>query len=62
MPFDSETAQAFALLRVDMARAGKSLTHLDMLIAAHARSIDATLVTSDRAFTHVPGLRVENWA
>jgi predicted nucleic acid-binding protein len=32
-----------------------------MLIAAHALSIDATLVTADAEFLRIPGLQVENW-
>lgn len=62
LPFDSDTAGRFALLRVEMERRGKALTALDMLIAAHALAVDAVLVTSDRAFSHVPGLKIENWA
>lgn len=62
LPFDSETAGRFALLRVEMQKTGKSVDSFDMLIAAHALSVDATLVTSDKAFSHVPGLRTENWA
>jgi tRNA(fMet)-specific endonuclease VapC len=34
----------------------------DMLIAAHALSLGATLVTSDAAFRHVPDLIVEDWS
>lgn len=33
-----------------------------MLIAAHALSEKTTLVTSDRAFFSIAGLRVEDWA
>ncbi len=34
----------------------------DMLIAAHALSLDHTVVTANhREFSRVPGLRVENW-
>jgi tRNA(fMet)-specific endonuclease VapC len=34
----------------------------DMLIAAHARAIDAVCVTDNVAeFKRVPALRVENW-
>lgn len=62
LPFDREVAQRYGSLRADMQRMGKSLTELDMLIAAHALSIGATLVTSDTAFRHVPGLAVEDWA
>jgi tRNA(fMet)-specific endonuclease VapC len=62
LPFDREVAQRYGSLRADMQRMGKSLTELDMLIAAHALSIGATLVTSDTAFRQVPGLAVEDWA
>jgi tRNA(fMet)-specific endonuclease VapC len=35
---------------------------MDMLIAAHALSLNAVLVTgNEREFRRVPGLRVENW-
>jgi tRNA(fMet)-specific endonuclease VapC len=34
---------------------------MDLLIGAHALSIDAVLVTNDRAFTQLPGLTVEDW-
>jgi tRNA(fMet)-specific endonuclease VapC len=60
--FDSLAAQRYGALRAEMQRLGKSLTALDMLIAAHALSIGATLVSSDAAFRHVPGLAVEDWA
>lgn len=55
------TAAIYADLRVTMERAGKSLSPLDMLIAAHALEAGATLVSGDRAFRHVPGLQVEDW-
>jgi tRNA(fMet)-specific endonuclease VapC len=36
---------------------------LDTLIAAHAVSVGATLITNNtREFTRVPGLHVENWS
>ena len=34
----------------------------DLLIAAHARHIRATLVTNNEAeFRRVPGLKIQNW-
>ncbi|MHA6691860.1 hypothetical protein [Devosia sp. A449] len=34
----------------------------DLLIAAHALSLDLTLITANvREFARVPNLRVENW-
>ncbi len=56
-----ETAERYGRLRAEMRSIGKSLQPLDMLIAAHALEAGATLVTSDRAFSHVPGLAVEDW-
>ncbi len=34
---------------------------MDMLIAVHALATDAVVVTDDRAYSQVPGLRTENW-
>jgi predicted nucleic acid-binding protein len=57
-----QSADRYGLLRAEMQRIGKSLSALDMLIAAHALSLGATLVTTDAAFRHVPGLSVEDWS
>jgi len=61
MPWTDETAQVYGTLRAGLRRSGKTLAPLDMLIAAHALEVGATLVTSDRAFRYVPGLTVEDW-
>jgi len=50
-----------ARMRAQLRYAGWMLPPLEMLIAAHALEIGATLVTSDRAFRFVPSLAVENW-
>ena len=34
---------------------------MDVLIGSHALSVDAILVTNDRAFGQLPGLSVEDW-
>jgi tRNA(fMet)-specific endonuclease VapC len=54
-------AAEFGRLRAAMEKTGRSLAPVDMLIAAHSMSIGVTLVTSDAAFRHVPGLAVEDW-
>jgi tRNA(fMet)-specific endonuclease VapC len=61
LPWTEETAVVYGDLRAAMRRAGRSLQPLDMLIAAHALETGAILVSSDRAFLHVPGLTVEDW-
>jgi tRNA(fMet)-specific endonuclease VapC len=41
---------------------GKTIGPYDLLIAAHARQIDAVLVTNnEREFSRVPGLSLQNW-
>ena len=51
----------YAALRTQLERAGIALGANDLLIAAHAIAVDATLVSADTAFARVPGLKVENW-
>jgi predicted nucleic acid-binding protein len=33
-----------------------------MMIAAHALALDAVLVTGDRVFRRVAGLKIEDWS
>ncbi|MGB7800915.1 type II toxin-antitoxin system VapC family toxin [Buttiauxella sp.] len=60
-PWDSEAAKSYGQLRAAMEKKGKVMGPLDQLIAAHALSRNATIITSDRAFAMVGGLRVEDW-
>ena len=63
LPWGSDEAQAYGTLRFKLERAGKTLSALDMLIAAHAISANATLVTRDKSFAQVEDLRPPvNWA
>lgn len=55
LPFDEAAARAYARLPFKRAR-------FDRLLAAHALSIGAIVITNNEAdFADVPGLRVENW-
>ena len=61
-PWSLHAAHFYADLRADLTRNGTLIGPLDMLIAAHALSHDATLVTNnEREFSHIPGLKIENW-
>lgn len=57
LPWTSATAQAYAELRTRMERRGVGLAAMDLLIATHALAEGCTLVTADRAFAQVPGLK-----
>ncbi len=49
-------------LRADLERRGTPIGSLDTLIAAHALSQQALLVTNNtREFAKVPGLQLDNW-
>ena len=61
LPWDSAVAQHYGSVRANMERQGKVLAPLDMMIAAHALSVGATLVSNDRAFGLVTGLGIEDW-
>lgn len=61
LQWNEECATVYGRLRAEMERVGRTLGPLDMLIAAHAVTVGATLVTSDRAFRFVPDLAVEDW-
>jgi len=62
LPLDDRVRQTYARERVALEQSGQMIGPLDMLIAAHALTLSATLVTNnEREFRRVKGLRVENW-
>jgi len=61
LPWTSASAQRYSLLRAELEALGKSLAPMDLLIASQAMAEDCTLVSADRAFMQVPGLRVFDW-
>lgn len=62
-PYDLPAALRYGEVRAGLARRGRPIGPLDTMIASHALSLGAALVTNnEREFGCVPGLRVENWA
>ena len=57
-----DAAEHYADIRADLKRKGQLIGSNDLLIAAHARSTGAAVVTNNvKDFGRVKGLKVENW-
>jgi tRNA(fMet)-specific endonuclease VapC len=62
LDFPDESAADYAKIRADLKNRGEMIGANDLLLAAHARSLDLTLVTNNtREFRRVRGLSIENW-
>jgi tRNA(fMet)-specific endonuclease VapC len=62
VPFDTAAALAYGAIRATLERQGTPIGAMDLLIAAHARSLGITLVTNNpREFRRVEGLQSETW-
>lgn len=61
-PWDATAADRHGELRAYLRLVGRPIGDFDEMIAAHAFSLEAVLVTNnERHFAEVPGLRIENW-
>lgn len=61
-PYDDLAAHHYGDIRAYLERAGRPVGAMDLLIAAHARSLSIPLVTNNMSeFRRVPKLLVENW-
>jgi len=60
-PVDLRTARLYGEIHRDLKRHGRVLSQVDIMLAALARQMKLTLVTSDKDFTAIPDLRTEDW-
>jgi len=59
--WDNAAAEQYGKIRAELEAGGKPIGAMDMMIAAHAKSIKAVLVTNNQKhFARIKGLKVEN--
>jgi len=61
LAWDSAAARHYARLRAALEQHGEPMGNLDLMIAAQALAAGVILVTNDRVFRRVKGLRIEDW-
>jgi tRNA(fMet)-specific endonuclease VapC len=62
LPFDVPADAEYGGIRSELEVAGRPIGSNDLLIAAHAYTIGATIVTANtNEFKRIRGLNVENW-
>jgi tRNA(fMet)-specific endonuclease VapC len=62
LPWDSEAAQQYAMIRAMLESSGELMGNLDLMIAAQALAAGFVLVSSDTVFRKVKGLKIEDWS
>ena len=63
LPFDKKAGEVYADIRDNLSSRDITIGANDMLIASHAKSLDAILVTSNtKEFLRVNGLKIEDWS
>lgn len=63
LDFYALAAIEYGKIRSALEKQGTPIGSLDMLIAAHAQSVGAILVTNNtKEFRRITGLKIENWA
>ena len=62
VPLEPPADRHYGTIRAELERIGQSIERNDLLIAAHAKALVATLVTNNLSeFRRIPGLKVEDW-
>jgi len=62
LDWPQDAAKHYAEIRTDVKKRGAQLGAADLMIAAHARTMGAIVVTNNvKDFARVKGLEVENW-
>ncbi len=60
-PTDLAIADRYAEVYHELQKAGRALSQVDIILAAMARHLKATLLTTDQDFQALPDIQTENW-
>lgn len=60
-PVEEKVIRSFGEVYIELKSVGRILSHVDLVLVSLARSMNVTLLTTDRDFEAVPDVRVENW-
>ncbi len=61
LPWTEEIAPHYGTLRASLEGDGLTIAPLDLMIAAHALAIDATLISADKALAQIGIVKIEDW-
>jgi tRNA(fMet)-specific endonuclease VapC len=60
-PVDLAIADRYSEVYHELQKAGRALSQVDIILAAMARELNATLLTTDKDFQALPDIQKENW-
>ena len=62
LSFDEQASYQYSLIRTNLELKGQIIGSNDLFISAHAKSLDAVLVTNNTTeFQRVENLKIEDW-
>ena len=61
-PIDLKTAQIFGDIYMELRRAGRVLSQVDIMVAALARQMKLSILTTDHDFDALPDIDTEDWS
>lgn len=62
LDFDDCASECYGIIRAQLEKQGTPIGPLDTMIAAHAKSLDCTLVTNNtKEFKRIKKLKLDNW-
>ena len=62
LPWTDAIAPHYGTLRAALETKGITIAPLDLMIAAHALAVDATLISADQVLLQIDILKIEDWS